>query len=153
MVYETYNGDDARTRLLKATALLLNARVDTEAPLLPSCDALWRKRDTGLYAVRVIDCRAASVEETAAWAADEARRCMLDASGWEERLKTEGDPELILILLLSDPCNPELVRSDFEAEIEKMHKPTRTRVWVTTEVFATTSHPDSPVDLFVIFDF
>ena len=59
---------------------------------------------------------------------------------------------LILILLLSDAQNPDLVKLDFEKAAEKMHKPTRTRVWITIEAFATTSCADSPGDLFVTRD-
>jgi hypothetical protein len=153
VAHAIHSGDDVLSRLLKATALLLGARVDTKDPPTAPFDALWRRRDAGFYAVSVIDCRAAPAERTAVWAADEARPHVLAASGWEERLRTDGDPELVLILLLGDLCHPGQVKLDFEAEIAKMPKPTRTHVWLTIEAFATTSLAESPGDLFVMRDF
>jgi hypothetical protein len=139
-------------KILTAAKTLLQARPDAREPNVPPFDAFWTRADWGFYAVKVIDCRTEPVDGMVAWAAGEARPSMLNASGWEQRLAAPGDPELILILVLNHLHDPDMVKPAFEAEIKKMTKPTRTRVWVTTEGWVATADPDSPGDVFLIHD-
>ncbi len=144
--------DDVHARILEAAKALLSLGPETKDPTVPPFDAFWTRAHRGFYAVKVIDCRAAAADETVTWAANQARQPMLNAAGWEVRLKVVGDPELIIILLLNELRSPAMVKLHFEAETKKMVKPTRSRVWVTTDGFVATARPESPLDVFVICD-
>lgn len=142
--------DRLTTKILAAARALLDTQPDTNDPDVPPFDAFWSRADRGFYALKVIDCRGEPAEAVVTWAAQEARQPMLSASGWEARLKAPGDPELIFVLLLDELRDPDTFKRDFEAEIEAMVKPTRTRVWVTTGGWVATAHADLPADVFLI---
>jgi hypothetical protein len=151
VVFGGSNRDQVAVIILEAARALLNAQPGVRSHGVFPFDALWTRADRGFYAVKMIDCRCEPTDWVA-WAVQEASDPMLYASGWEARLKATGDPELILVLLLDDHCDPIMTKVGFETEIEGMVRPTRTRVWVTTEGFVATADPESPADVFLIHD-